>query len=405
MSVDYMQSKQLTVKAIRWMFNGDIGEPVTGHDKGTCILRALDQLNQHPQLLMRLHQHRARKDAAYYGIKRTRATNSVIQRQAIRSGRSHRDTVGSEEYDQNRFCELPSFEDCNERLSCYIDATGHRVMTKMICASCARHDFASSFCLDPFRIRDIPNRDRLAPAKNHAAHILHAGLLFHPMGVITLDGTVTLCLECVRYLQRNKVPRFALAKGFWVGNIPFVIGRLSFPERLLIALCFPRVYLIKLFPKDKKARHISSDQRNDALRGNVSSVEMPHSRVLEMLRGSLSNVLPQHPRILADVLSVAYVGLGKLPPIYLRGFFCVSWRNVHDALWWLKDNNFEYTDIEISHDLLYMLPDNDVPTEIIVREDVDTRVAEYASAEGAGYAPEKDLQGADYIFGVIGCGF
>ena len=372
MSVDYMQSKQLSTKAIRWMFNGDIGERVTGSDKRTCMVRALNQLHQHPELLMRLHHHRASKEAAYYGIKRTHATNLVIHQQAIRSGTSRRDTVNSEEHDRYRFCELPSFEDCNKRLSRYIDATGHQAMTKMICASCARHDFASSFCLEPFQIRDIPNRDRLTPVKIHPAHILHAGLLFHPMGVITLDGTVTLCLECVRYLQRNKVPRFALANGFWVGNIPFVIARLSFPERLLIALCFPRVYLIKLFPKDKKARHISSDQRNDALRGNVSSVEMPHSRVLEMLHGSLSNVVPQHPRILADVLSVAYVGLGKLPPIYLRGFFSVSRRNVYDALRWLKDNNFEYTDTEISHDLLHMLPDNGVPTEIIVREMLKT---------------------------------
>jgi hypothetical protein len=397
MFADYMRSKQFTRKVIRWMFNGDIGEPVTGHDKETCILRALDQLPQHPQLLMRLCLHRASKDAAGYASERTRATILVMQRKAVRSSTSERDTVGSKEHDRYQFCELPSFEDCKERLSRYIDATGHQAMTKMVCASCARLDFTSCFVSVPFQILEIPNQDRLAPAKPHAAHVLHAGLLFHPMGVITADGTVTLCLECVRYLRRNKVPRFALSKGFWIGDVPFVIARLSFPERLLIALCFPRVYLIKLFPKDKKARHISPDQRNDALRGNVSSVEMPHSRVLEMLSGSLSNVVPQHPRILADVLSVAYVGLGKLPPIYLRGFFSVSRRNVYDALLWLKDNNFEYTDVEISHDILYMLPENDVPREIIVREDVDIRVAEYASAEGAGYAPEKDLEGADYI--------
>ena len=91
MSADYMRSKRLTVKAIGRIFNGDVGERVTGRTKEMCILLALEQLDQHPQLVTRLRLHCASKDAAGYMFDRSHSGRLVL-RQAIRNIRSHRDT-------------------------------------------------------------------------------------------------------------------------------------------------------------------------------------------------------------------------------------------------------------------------------------------------------------------------
>jgi hypothetical protein len=95
---DYMQRSQLTVKAIHRMFNGDIGERITGRDKQTCILRALDQLDQHPQLVTRLRLHCASKDVAGYMSERHRSGSSVMRQQGIHNIPSHQDGAVSGEH-------------------------------------------------------------------------------------------------------------------------------------------------------------------------------------------------------------------------------------------------------------------------------------------------------------------
>ena len=96
MCADYMRSKRLSVKAIHRIFNGDVGEPVTGHTRELCILLALDQLHQHPQLVTRLRLHCASKDAAGYMFEKTHS-GRLISRHAARNIRSHRHTVTSGE--------------------------------------------------------------------------------------------------------------------------------------------------------------------------------------------------------------------------------------------------------------------------------------------------------------------
>ena len=53
---------------------------------------------------------------------------------------------------------------------------------------------------------------------------------------ITLDTSCDkICNDCRSSLRKNKVPRFALDKGLWLGNVPDVLSSLRFVERMLVA--------------------------------------------------------------------------------------------------------------------------------------------------------------------------
>ncbi|KAI9057349.1 hypothetical protein FKP32DRAFT_1615465 [Trametes sanguinea] len=123
------------------------------------------------------------------------------------------------------------------------------------------------------------------------------------------------------------------------------------------------------------------------MRGTVSTYELSMDGLSSMLEGRL---MPQPARILASVISVTFVGRGKLPKNWLRTTFRVRRNVVGDALRWLKENNTRYYgDISISEDRLRAIPEDEVPDELVtgMRQCSDE---ELAMQEGAGYVPEAD---------------
>lgn len=46
----------------------------------------------------------------------------------------------------------------------------------------------------------------------------------------------TVCKECNRWLDRGKLPKFAIANGFYVGNLPQPLNGLTLPERFMTQL-------------------------------------------------------------------------------------------------------------------------------------------------------------------------
>jgi hypothetical protein len=51
-----------------------------------------------------------------------------------------------------------------------------------------------------------------------------------------IDNTCTnICHNCYDYLQKKTVPKYALAKGLWLGSVPSQLQNLSFAEQLFIA--------------------------------------------------------------------------------------------------------------------------------------------------------------------------
>ncbi|KAI0049247.1 hypothetical protein FA95DRAFT_1650432 [Auriscalpium vulgare] len=123
------------------------------------------------------------------------------------------------------------------------------------------------------------------------------------------------------------------------------------------------------------------------LRGNVTTFEMNTTKVANMVDGAL---MPQRPIILASLVTIAYIGSGSLPKEWLRSAFKVRRRHVADALLWLKTNNPKYYgDISIDADRLGLLPEDDVPLEILetIRQEQDEVIGD---AEGASYVPVGD---------------
>ncbi|KAG1836484.1 hypothetical protein F4604DRAFT_1518694, partial [Suillus subluteus] len=156
-------------------------------------------------------------------------------------------------------------------------------------------------------------------------------------------------------------PRLSLANNLWIGRVPWQLQVLTFPEQLLIALLYPRVFVFKLFPKKfSGVRDASMLQRG--MRGNISTYNMPLEGVASMLEGKL---LPRTPAILASIISVTFIGLGELPCHWMWTTFRVRRQVVFNALRWLKTNNTKYYgDIEISNSRIEELPEDDVPPEI-----------------------------------------
>ena len=106
------------------------------------------------------------------------------------------------------------------------------------------------------------------------------------------------------------------------------------------------------------------------------------------------NKLPRKPVHLANIVSVALVGPGRVSKECLRSIFRVRRRALRRALKWLKKNNRKYYgNIVISEDNLEDYPEDDVPIEImaVVRHCTDAGVVEQ---ENGGYVPshEEDME-------------
>jgi hypothetical protein len=173
----------------------------------------------------------------------------------------------------------------------------------------------------------------------------------------------------------------------WIGDIPFELQGLTFPEQLLLALVYPRVYVFKLFPK-KVDGHRDASTLQRGMRGNVTTFELNNPGIASMLEGRL---MPRPPAILVSVITVTFVGLGQLPKGWLRKTFRIRRQIVLAALRWLKRWNPKYYgEMEIDEGRIASLPEDDVPDEIlsVVRQSEDVGIVD---EEGAvSYVPTDE---------------
>ncbi|KAI6094776.1 hypothetical protein EV401DRAFT_1881262 [Pisolithus croceorrhizus] len=189
--------------------------------------------------------------------------------------------------------------------------------------------------------------------------------------------------------QSDKPPRYSLANELWIGDRLWVLQQLTFPEQLLIAHLYPRVYVFKLFPKRSGGvRDVSGLQ--SAMRGNVTTFDQNMPAIGSMVDG---NLMPRRPAILASLITITFIGVGRLPTNWLRTTFRVRREAVRDALVWLRSNNPKYYGcIQISEEHLAYLPMDDVPIEIVsvIRQSDDTGIIDQ---EAEGYVPQDDDEG------------
>lgn len=232
----------------------------------------------------------------------------------------------------------------------------------------------------------------MEPHKSHPRHVLFDGKLLEPVGVhISNDGHyhINVCHQCLSSLQdmkQNSPPPLSLANNMWIGPIPGELSSLTLPEQLLISHLYPRVYVFKLYPK--KGKRFRPEQLQRGMKGTVSTFDLNMDDITLMLEG---NLMPRKPSILSSIISVTYIGLGRLPKHWLRQIFRVRWRKVILALQWLKANNMKYYgNVTISEEAINLLPEDDVPVKIlsIIRQSHDTGIVDQ---ERAGYVPEHDV--------------
>lgn len=301
-----------------------------------------------------------------------------------------------EVYEPEQFLRIPTREELKKCYTAFHLATAASTLYGRVCAVCARECAVLDEGITTPRLDQIPGRERLRPSHPHPAHRLVDGLLLEPAGLSEQLGVrhANVCSTCLHSLEmknHKQPPKHALANGTWIGKVPFELKGLTVPEQMLIALLFPRVYVFKLFPK-KNMGVRSVDQLQRAMRGNVSTYELNATAAADMVEGRL---MPRQPTILASLISVTFIGRGKLPKDWLRSTFRVRRAVVRRALYWLKNNNHAlYGNIEIDSARLELLPEDDVPEEIcaIVRHSSDEGVIDQ---ESAGYVPlDEDNEGA-----------
>ena len=306
-------------------------------------------------------------------------------------------TLSDSSGDSKGYMQLPDSALVHKCYADFYQATSNNAVKVVTCAVCAREVSVEEHGVRVVPLVGIPNAHRLVPHCPHAAHDLWDGVLLERDGFVSLSKdkeSVNICRSCYEDLDKStedKPPTFSLANNMWIGPVPWQLQILTLPESLLIAHLFPRVYVVKLYPKAYRGSG-NGDTLQRGLRGNVSTFELDVKGVEDMLQGKL---MPRPLEILPRIIMLSYIGKGKLPKDLLHSTFRVRRHAIVDALLWLKSNNPKYYgNINISHERLASLPEDDIPIELssTIRQSEDVEVID---RENAGYVHDENQDDAN----------
>lgn len=235
-----------------------------------------------------------------------------------------------------------------------------------------------------------PNRQLLVPKQPHKAHVLTYGMLLVTEYLDTRYGKAVgwICSHCSSALKRNRLPAYSLSNDMWIGPIPAALSMLTIAEQLLIALRYPRGFVFKLYPK---AGRDQPGALQTALKGNVTTYTANVQAVVDMLQGQL---MPRATSILPSLVAVTFVGRRSVSMPRLKTIFRVRRNVVHAALLVLKHTTEHpgYANLDISHEALSLLPEDDIPEEILATLHLETDES-VIEQESAGYIPPEGDNG------------
>lgn len=325
------------------------------------------------------------------GKKRKRAAESRPARrvaQRTEAGNDARRTAnaGIAQASDGVFLSLPTEEERRACMAAFVEATSNAGLKQEVCVICARELWARDGKDVP--INNIPNRRRLIPKRTHAKHQKFGEGLLLVLEKIRGEGENAkgwCCYQCLDALSEDKLPRYSLANGMWIGDIPEELQGLTIPEQMLIALQYPRCFIFKLYTKDRPKSVQDPDELRTALRGNVTTFQLNTDDIAKMVQGDL-HVLPRPTSLLASVISVAFIGTTHLPKKWLKSAFRVRRWKVYRALRWLVAHNPLYANVKIDEDRVAALPVEDIPNEILATMHVHPDDDE-ATRERESYVP------------------
>ena len=119
------------------------------------------------------------------------------------------------------------------------------------------------------------------------------------------------------------------------------------------------MHVYKLYPK----KYCGEECLQRAMQGMLLTYSLNTEKITEMVKGDL---MPQHVRLLLSVIFILYVGAHKLLKEPLKNILWVCHGKVYRVLLWLKSNNPKYfANVEISQEHLALLPQDNMPKEIM----------------------------------------
>jgi len=172
---------------------------------------------------------------------------------------------------------------------------------------------------------------------------------------------IKICRSCENSLSMGLTPKYALARGLWLGAIPPQLQNLSFTEQLLIS----RVRHNKCIMRASSGMH--------KMKCNAIMFENPMPKIYQRLPPSIDD--------LDEVLAFIFTGPCRPTPEDLeRTPLLVRRRKVAEALEWLKLNHSDYFDVDIAYDNLEAYPERGPPVVITYRNADSNKEPEATSA-------------------------
>jgi len=193
----------------------------------------------------------------------------------------------------------------------------------------------------------------------------------------------TLCQKCHDDLLRERIPKFSAANDMWLGDVPAELQGLTVPEEKLISLYRHNSCVIKLH-----SPFHSPTTSQAALKGNCISFFQNIPNIVTSLPLALDD--------LCDTLKVIFVGARPPERIHLRKILTVRKKKITQALYWLKQHNILYRNIEINLKNIAELPEDDVPESIMSTMEQKINDEEISS-ERVGYVPDPLSNPTEYI--------
>jgi hypothetical protein len=231
----------------------------------------------------------------------------------------------------------------------------HKIITNM--ASSFKPDrFMEDGCAVCGRLTELFNLTPLADFKGSLEHLQNPSVtrkerfsaeedIQELVGPVLAAGCDKICVECEKEVLKMKIPRMALANFGWIGEVPPQLQGLTYSEQLLIA----------------RVRH-----NRIVVRVNSGRVRM-HANAIMFAQPALKIYLklPPSRSELNEVLAIVFTGpAAPTPEEFARTPMLVSRQRVADALEWLKLNNEDYSDLEISQENLMSYALKDVPVVV-----------------------------------------
>jgi hypothetical protein len=168
-----------------------------------------------------------------------------------------------------------------------------------------------------------------------------------------------ICNSCQVAVRLGNMPKMALARGLWLGQVPGVLSSLRYVEKMLVARVRHSCCSIR----------VASGMRK--MKAHAISFQQPLPKVY--------NILPPAKTDIEEVLAIMFTGLCKpTPSDFQRTPFLVR-NHVKLALEWLLLNHADYEDISISIANLNEYPEDMPPVGIEYKQMTHNKTPEGTS--------------------------